>query len=169
MISLATFTETGRIAVGLNPSRVITDGSGIVWVSTSGNYADVPPRLYWIDPQSNTARRTDVPVSIFCIAGSRLYYSATEYDANYNTSISYGIVNTTTKTKEEGSFISAEAAAQITEPYGIAVNPVTQDVYIGDAKDYTVQGELFCIDRDGAFKWKHTAGMLPSAMALLGD
>ena len=54
-------------------------------------------------------------------------------------------------------------------PYGIAVDPVTKDIYVTDAKSYVVSGTLYCFDKDGICKWKQTAGQIPAHFAFKGN
>jgi DNA-binding beta-propeller fold protein YncE len=159
VIDISAFAETGRITVGINPDRVATDGNGAVWVSTRGNYMDVAPNLYRIKPDGSV-QKFDIPVSEFCIAGDLLYYYGTEYDADWNTITTYGILNTTT-----GVPSNLSLSAAIGTPYGIAVNPVTKDIYVTDARDYSSPGTVFCFDNNGTLKWRQTAGYLPAAVA----
>ena len=35
----------------------------------------------------------------------------------------------------------------IETPYGIAVNPITEDLYITDAGNYVSTGSLYCFDK----------------------
>lgn len=53
-------------------------------------------------------------------------------------------------------------------PYGIAVNPVTKDIYVTDAKSYVVSGTVYCFSKDGVLKWKQTAGQIPAHFAFKG-
>ena len=47
-------------------------------------------------------------------------------------------------------------------PYGIAVNPQTREIYIADARDGVTPGKLYCFSKDGTLKWSTYTGELPS-------
>ena len=49
-------------------------------------------------------------------------------------------------------------------PYGITVNPLNGDVYITDAHNFTVTGDVFCFDKNGKKKFSFSAGLNPSAI-----
>ena len=51
---------------------------------------------------------------------------------------------------------------QITIPYGIAVDPLTQDVYITDAVDFTSTGDVYCFNPNGVKKFQFEVGINPS-------
>lgn len=55
----------------------------------------------------------------------------------------------------------------IETPYGIAVNPITEDLYITDAGNYVSTGSLYCFDKNGNFKWKTDGGNIPAHFAFL--
>lgn len=49
---------TKTITVPINPQDAVADGSGLVHVSCTGNYADVPGRIAIINPGTDTVQRT---------------------------------------------------------------------------------------------------------------
>ncbi|GHT66344.1 hypothetical protein FACS189452_02070 [Bacteroidia bacterium] len=163
VIDLSSFAETKRLTVGINPDVVQADRHGNVWGTTRGNYADIEPTLYYVDEQ-DVVHTVSAAAANFCINGDSLYFYATAYDAEWNVVASYGIVNISTKTEVSTQFIDA---ASIVTPYGIAVNPITKDVYITDAKDYVSPGELYCFNKSGALQWHKTTGELPTKIAIL--
>ena len=55
----------------------------------------------------------------------------------------------------------------IETPYGIAVNPVTKDLYLTDAGNYVSMGYVYCFDKNGAFKWKTEGGNIPAHFAFV--
>jgi DNA-binding beta-propeller fold protein YncE len=64
-------------------------------------------------------------------------------------------------------FITDGTDKQITVPYGIAVNPVTKEVYVADAKNYVISGTLYCFDTNGKKEWSITAGDIPGHFAFI--
>jgi DNA-binding beta-propeller fold protein YncE len=65
------------------------------------------------------------------------------------------------------SFISDGTIVQ--NPYGLDVDPLTGDVYVGDAKDYTSSGQVFCFDKTGKKKFSFlvTPGISPIRTVLI--
>ncbi|MCQ2148058.1 MAG: YncE family protein, partial [Bacteroidales bacterium] len=59
--------------------------------------------------------------------------------------------------------------AKIDVPYGLAVNPITGEIYVTDAGDYVTPGTLYCFDGSGKLKWSVTTGDIPAHIAFLRD
>ena len=52
-------------------------------------------------------------------------------------------------------------------PYGIALQPITRDIYITDAKSYIIPGTVYCYSKTGKRKWYVTTGDIPAHIAFL--
>ncbi len=59
-------------------------------------------------------------------------------------------------------FITDGTEKDITVPYGIAVNPVSKEIYITDARNYVNPGYLHCYSPEGVRKWSQRTGDIPS-------
>ena len=81
---------------------------------------------------------------------------------------SYAIINTQSRQKVCDNFITDGTDKEIVIPYSIAVNPITKDIYVTDAKDYVSPGRLFSFDRFGKKKWDVRTGDIPAHFAFLG-
>lgn len=167
VIDLASFTESSRIEVGINLHRMVLAENGMIYVSSRGNYADVPSKLFVIDAGTDKVIRefSDVPCTDMTLADGRLYiYSSVySYETNGWTS-SYSVLDTRSMEVSAEPFIKDGSETSIVAPYGIAVHPVTGDIYITDAKDYVSSGTIRCYGKDGKKKWECTAGNIPAAM-----
>ena len=53
----------------------------------------------------------------------------------------------------------------IRKPYGIAVNPLTHDIYVTDGRNYVNPGYLYCFDSNGVQKWNVRTGDIPAHIA----
>lgn len=168
VIDLDTFEEVKKIDVAINLHRLELDRYGQIWVSSRGDYYDVPSRTYVID--SSTDEVTDefnlLPNSEMTVCGDSLYVYSTEwsYPTQSNT-ISYAIVNVRTKQIVTRNFITDGTEQQITIPYGVAVNPSTREVFVTDAKNYVTPGTLYCFNPDGTKKWEVETGDIPAHIA----
>ena len=58
--------------------------------------------------------------------------------------------------------------ADITVPYGLAVNPENGDILVTDAKDYVTPGRLHCYNRAGVRHWSVTTGDIPGHITFVG-
>jgi DNA-binding beta-propeller fold protein YncE len=75
------------------------------------------------------------------------------------------MLNVKDETVLNTKFITDGTETQIKVPYGIAVNPVTKEVLVTDAKDYVSPGTLYCFDPSGKKKWSVVAGDIPAHFA----
>ena len=66
-------------------------------------------------------------------------------------------------------FITDGTDQDIRLPYGIAVNPITKDVYVTDARDYVTPGRLYCYGPDGVKKWDVLTGYIPAHFTFVGE
>ncbi len=170
VIDLGTFTETKKIDVAINLHRIKADGHGNIYVSSRGDYYNVPSNLFVID--SRTDRVTDtlgIPATEFCIDGDNLYLYSTEYSyvSKKEWSISYALIDTRTRKVITRNFITDGTEREIRMPYGIAVNPETKEIFVTDTKNYVTAGTLYCFTPDGRKKWSVTTGDIPAHFAFL--
>lgn len=165
VIDLESFTETKKIDVAINLHRLELDRYGQIWVSSRGDYYDVPSKTFVID--SRTDEVVDelklLPNTNMTLAGDSLYVYSTEwsYHTQSNT-ISYAIVNVATHKIVTRSFITDGTNERIAIPYGIAVHPLTREFFVTDAKDYVTPGTLYCFRANGTLKWSVETGDIPA-------
>ncbi|WP_288153130.1 DUF5074 domain-containing protein [uncultured Prevotella sp.] len=151
VIDLSTFSVVKTISVAPNLFRVKADRYGSVWVSSRGDYASVPSRLYEIY-NDEVVDSVDVPVDGFDIHGDSLVYYGNHH---------YGVIDLRTGRIVNSDFIRQSPSDPIRTPYSIIVQPVTGDVFVMDATNYVSSGKLFCFSRDGKYKWSTWTGDIP--------
>lgn len=173
VIELEGFKQVEKIPVGINLGRIKADNQGKLWVTSRGDYMNIPSNLYVLEKVKgrNSMEVTDtmnVPCSNFCISGDSLYYYSTEWN-NFTQSntISYGIINTRTKQKVSTSFITDGSQGDITIPYGIMIHPDNGDIFVTDAKNYVSSGVLHCYSKHGIRKWSVRTGDIPAHMCFV--
>ncbi|TKG90143.1 YncE family protein [Puteibacter caeruleilacunae] len=165
VIDLESFKEIKKIDVGINLHRMELDKYGKIWVSSRGDYYNVPSKTFVIDPKTDLV--TDefdlLPNSNMTLCGDSLYIYSTEwsYLTNSNT-ITYAIMNVKTKRVVTRSFIKDGTDKKIKIPYGLIVNPENGEFFVTDAKDYVTPGTLHCFTKDGIRKWSVTTGDIPA-------
>ena len=166
VIDVNAFTEMNRIEVAVNLHGLKLDSEGDLYVTSRGDYYDIPSKLFVIDTKTETVKKTfDIGVSNMVIHKDIAYMYKSEF--SYITGgfeISYLMFDTKTETFLDQSFISEKDKGLIEMPYGIAVNPETDEVFITDAKDYVTPGNLYCFTPDGALKWSVETGDIPVHM-----
>lgn len=169
VIDLTSFTVTKLIDVAINLHRLKADQYGDLYVTSRGNYYDIPSRLIVIDTKTDQVKKTfDIGVSNLAIDGDTAYFYSTEW--NYNTSgntITYGMLDVKNETVLGTKFITDGTDKKIAIPYGIAVHPVTKEVLVTDASNYVSPGTLYCFDTGGKKKWSVTTGDIPAHFAFI--
>lgn len=172
VIDIATFKEIERIPIAENLMGCKCDRRGILWVSSRGDYVGTPSRLYAYDTQKRRLVKTfDIRVGNMCMQGDSLYVISNEWDGVSQdfTGGSYKIINTKTLEVVNDNFITDGTDSRIVKPYGVAVNPITKDIYVTDGINFVTLGYLYCFGQDGAMKWRVRAGNIPAHFVFLGD
>ncbi|NMB04975.1 MAG: YncE family protein [Bacteroidales bacterium] len=169
VIDIASFTEVKRIDVAYNLERIKADSRGDLWVSSRGDYKDLPARLFFLDREREEVTDTiPIAASNYWIDDDLLYVYGTEFSYITNSwDISYSIVDTRTREIVTRNIITDGTDEEIEKPYGIMVHPETKDIFITDAGNYVTPGVLYCFDKEGKKKWSVVTGNIPGHFALL--
>lgn len=169
VIDLNTFAETKQIEVAPNLHRLKADRYGDLYVTSRGDYYEIPSKIYVIDTKTETVKtKFDIAASQLVIDNDIAYVYSTEW--SYITGeniIGYHMVDVKNEELLDRSFISDGTEKKITLPYGIAINPETKDVYVTDAKDYVSPGTVYCFDPAGNLRWSATTGDIPAHFAFV--
>ena len=169
VIDLASFTVKKNIDVAINLHRLKADKYGDLYVTSRGNYYDVPSKMFVIDTKTDQVKKTfDIAVNNLTIDGDIAYYYGSEW--NYNQAkytITYGMLNVKDEVILNQKFITDGTEKSIAIPYGIAVHPITKEVLVTDAKNYVSPGTLYCFDPSGKKKWSVTTGDIPAHFAFV--
>lgn len=166
VINLTTEAKVKDIDVAINLHRLKADSYGDLYVSSRGDYNGINSNLYVIDTKTDAVKKKfDIPTGNFAIHKDIAYvYSAEWSNSAGGYTITYNKINVKDETLLAGSFISDGTQASIMMPYGIAVDPVAEDIYITDARDYATPGRLYCYDKNGKRKFEVTTGDVPAGM-----
>lgn len=148
--------EVATIEVASNPTKLLTNIRGEIFLISMGDYVSVPNTLQRIDPRSYDVQvLTDRPVTYMAMGSdSRLYYISAQYDENWNAISSVGVYNTLTGLME-ADFLVDDGTVIKNAPSFISVDPVTDDVYIGTS-DYVSEGDIYVFAKDKTLR--HTFG-----------
>ena len=173
VIQMIDFKQVEQIPVDINLHRVRQDKYKQLWVTSRGDYNSHPSRLFVLQKrkghnQMEVVDTLDVPVSDMAIHGDSLYYFATDW-SNYTqkNTISYGIIDVRTHQVVSDNFITDGTDKDITIPYGIAVHPITGEIFVTDAKNYVSSGTLYCFSPDGHRKWSVRTGDISAHITFL--
>lgn len=167
VIDINNFTETKQIEVAKNLHRLNIDSEGDLYVTSRGDYYEIPSKLFVIDTEKEKVKKSfDIGVSDFTIHKDIAYMYSTEFSyISGDYTITYSMLDTQTETFLDKTFIAENYRKLIEMPYGIAVHPETDDVFITDAKDYVTPGNLYCFTPQGELKWSVETGDIPAHIA----
>ncbi len=159
------------IAVNINLEMLRVDQYKQIWVTSRGNYADVPSNLYCLalnsqSGQYEVVKDMQLPCSHFDIRGDSLFYyhSVTDYKTKKTTN-AFGVVDVKNRKLLTDTFITDPAGLRL--PYNIVLQPNGGNIYITDATDFQSSGFLYCFSAKGVHKWHVQTGDIPYAIAFL--
>lgn len=169
VINLETFTEEEKIPVAINLHRMFMASNGTVYVSSRGNYMDVPANLYILDTETKQATALGKGVTAYAVKDDVAYIIDITYGPAplYQTQYSYYTLQLTTGQVQAESFLSTQVKNQIVYPYSVAVHSVTGDILLTDAGNFVTPGTLFYCNAQGQLQWQHTTGDIPGSVAFL--
>lgn len=169
VIDLSNFTETKKIEVGINLHHVKKDNYGDLYVTSRGDYYNTPSNLFLLDAATGQVKKAfNISVSEMTIVNDKLYYYGNEFSYLTHTyTKTFGIIDVKTEQVIAKNIVDPDYASKIKTPYGIAVNPITEDIYLTDAGNYVSTGFVYCFNKNGNFKWKTEAGNIPAHFTFL--
>jgi hypothetical protein len=167
VIDLGSFTETKKIDVAINLHRVELDRYGNLWVSSRGDHHNVPSKTFVIDTASDTVTHSfDLPNNNMTRSGDNLFiYSSGWSEITQSHTMSYAVVDTSTKQITSRQVITDGTDSKMKIPYGLAVNRENGEIIVTDAKDYVTPGTVYCFRPDGTLKWSKGTGDIPAHIA----
>ena len=154
VVDLGTFKETAKIQVNTNPEFVKDNDQGsLIFVSSKGNYADIPGMLQVVSTSDNTVKDLGFNNLIWMAKGpgNKIYLLSGGYDQNWNPLP--GKVSTL-----DASQPSAAAKEFVKDgvdfPMAYSLS-VTNDgyVFVGSS-DYVNNGDVHVIGPDGKYVCK---------------
>ena len=171
VIDIASFKVEENIDVDINLSRLVADRHGGLWIATRGDYYQVESSLYCYDVRKRRmVKHLDVPVSNMWIDGDSIYIVSSAWShVEMANKVTYAIVDVEKQERVSESFITDGSETAIKAPYGIAVNPISKDIYVSDARNMVNPGYLHCYDRSGVKKWSVRTGDVPAHITFLGE
>lgn len=171
VIDIKTFSEESRIEIDINLQCCRADRNGILWISSRGDYYSNPSRLFAYDTRHQRLIKSfDQNVSSMWLDGDSLYVIGSQFSyVTMKTEVSFGIINCSTMELVSTCFIADGTDALLEMPYAVAVNPITKEIYVADAKDYVSPGRLYCFSPEGIKLWDVRTGDIPAHFAFLGE
>ena len=150
-----------EVEVGIQPTSLAMDCKGKLWTVTDGGFEGSPygyeaPALYRIDPETMTIeerfdfKRGDAPSEIQIDGeGETLYWINDDIWAMEVTA--------------ERIPVRPIIESRGTIYYGLTVDPLTEEIYVADAIDYTQQGKIYRYTHDGELIDEFYVGIIPGS------
>ena len=163
IIDISSFEVIKEVEVGLNPVNLDTDRKGNVYISTLGNYYDVPGVFQKYNPITETVTTIEEITNSgkFLIHDNKAYIIQGSYGNPYSVLV-YDCE------KEEvitNNFITDDTQIEII--YSISVDDKTGDIFIMES-DYIIPGSVYCFDKNGKLKYSIDAiGLNPNSIIIL--
>jgi hypothetical protein len=158
VVDLSTFSKKLDINVGLNPTKIAATANGDLFTVVKGNYADVPAQL--VKLSSVTDKKVDsfdANLAAIAVANSKGYVIVEGNYPNPNLLKTLNIA-----TGAVGSDLVTDGTV-VSTYYGVTVNTLSNDVYVGDANGYAPAGKFFCFGADGKKKFEFATGASPQS------
>ncbi len=164
IINISTFTLERNVTLAINLDLCLYDGDGGVWVSSRGDYYGREAKLMRVDTRSlQVTAEVEIPVSAVALHHNKLYVIGLEFnEITGKDQSASAIIDARTGAVLAESVVDTETLSSMKKPYGIAVNPVSNDIYITDAGNYILPGKLYCFASDGQLRWNVRTGDIPA-------
>lgn len=162
VIDLTSLTETKKITgVIADPVSLAADSYGHVYVLSLGDFDKIKPGMTIIDNVTDAVKSQtvlnlgyNIPIAV---NGDFAYY--------FTADNKIAVFNTKTQTAAQANFITDGTV--ITTPYAITADPLTGEVFVSDAKDYSSNGALYAFDKNGKKEYSIVTGISPGKITLL--
>ncbi|MBR4787361.1 MAG: hypothetical protein IK013_05740 [Bacteroidales bacterium] len=160
VIDINSFSVVKTIPVAINPCLVIPYNDRYVFVQSRGNYGNIPYNLHKIDTYSDNIVKTyNINVLGMAIHQHTAYIYSYDYDSGDSWIRTMDLLTDKLSTE---NFITDGTVLQT--PFCIATNPITGDIYISDAYNYTVTGDVYCFSAQGKKKFSFPVDINPGSI-----
>mgnify|MGYP003635422592 CR=1 FL=1 len=130
VIDLKTFTKTKDIDIAINLHQLKADEDGDIYVSSRGDYYEIPSKLYVIDTKIDKVKKVfDIACSSLSIVENKAYIIGSEFSyTTFDYIINYSMIDVKTETLLTETFLPKTVSDAIKTPYGLAVDPASLNV-----------------------------------------
>ena len=156
VIDLSTFANPTTVTVGLNPQEVMEIADGKLIVNYWGDYKSQPAGAALVDVSTLAVSQTGQALNKMAVYNGKAYGYSTTYDASYNQTINYIVVNA------DGSVAAFPFTPSLDEnPYGLSIDPKNGYFYLFTDGNYSTNGSVYCFSPTGQKCFVREAAILP--------
>ncbi|MDR2473297.1 MAG: hypothetical protein LBD53_07045 [Tannerella sp.] len=159
VIDLSQFKEIKKIPVEINPRNMIVDNQNNVYVISIGDYVLTPNTIQKINSSTDAVTKLDIQASYFTLLGSKLYLLYSEYDENWQPTITYKSYDIQSNTILSDNFIGNVTFSA--DGYQISSDSESGELYIM-VSDNINNGDVYIFDKDLKLKTGFEAGLNPN-------
>jgi YVTN family beta-propeller protein len=166
-IDLTSFTEVKKIEIGINPTRIVTDGTN-VYALSMGDYGATPSSIWKIDANDN-ATDTGIGATWLAVSNGVLYTINSVYNEDWTTTNYYKSYNLSDMSVKSEAFLVEEVDA----PAAITIDAEGGSIYVSSYNlaygyaSYDTDGYVNQYDLDGKLVKKYDVGVGPCYMLVL--
>ena len=166
-IDLTSFTEVKKIEVGINPTRIATDGTN-VYALAIGDYGATPSSIWKID-SNDKATNTGIGATWMAVSNGVLYTINSVYNEDWTTTNYYYAYNLADMSVKSEAFLTKEVDA----PAAIAIDAEGSNMYVASYNlaygyaSYDTDGYINQYDLNGKLLKSYDVGVGPCYMLVL--
>ncbi len=160
VVELSTFTETGKITVGLDPCRIAAlDANRLVVLCGNGYNVDSNSLLVTLGDDGHSAALTPLPVALANMTVHRgdLYGYTSQYGDNMHQTNSFYRIDGITL---QATPLLPGYESDLQDAYGIALDE-SDNLYVLTSY-YNSNSDILCFGADGVKRWKSEAALFAS-------
>lgn len=157
VIQLSSLQHLGKITVGKNPGRMITDNEGDIYVITRGNYGSIPARMVRINTQTD-AKEEIFGFDALGIEKMNNHFLVTYFNYNNHQSV-IRLFDPESEQLISDQFINA---SEVETLYGLKYDPIHNKIYCFDAMGFTNSGYLRRYSSTGTYETSFQVGLNPN-------
>lgn len=160
VVDLSTFTELKKIDVALNPTPIISDKQGNIYIVSWGNYTTIKSSLQKLDTKTDKVTEIGSGIASKIILNkdeNKLLIINEVYDESWNQSRSFAYYDLNTNKLTEEPFVTIPSNVDLSNMFSLSVDPVNGDIYIGTS-NYSTNGDMHVFSADGTYKDKFDTG-----------
>jgi hypothetical protein len=152
VIDLTNFQLVHTIEVGENPGKILANEDFVYVMVRERGLTAIDATTYRI------AWTYEADITDFALAGDYAYLCVENTTPETNVQR----LELTTHAVDRKAFVTD--GTQIRQPYAIAVNPYSENIYVSDAYNYQVKGDVLCFNPQGELQFRlNSVGINPTA------
>lgn len=167
VIDIPSFKEIRKIEVVMNPVNLLADSQGDVYLVSMGDYINIPNTFQKINSETDVVEVIDgTQATELAAVGDKFYMLHSQYDENWNQTISYISYDAINEKVISDHFITD--GTEIANPYKVGTDPSSGYVFIYES-DFMANSGVYAFDTDGKLQFQFEVGLNPVKVVSTGN